>query len=731
MQSMNTDLSVGGVSCRSRAENLFDEHRQAIFKRTDRMFAVLMLIQWVAGIAAALWLSPKTWAGSHSQTHIHVWAAVFLGSAISLFPITLALLRPGETSTRYIIATAQVLMSSLLIHLTGGRIETHFHVFGSLAFISCYRDWRVLIPATVVVAADHFLRGVFWPESVYGVLTVSNWRWLEHAGWVLFEDAFLCIAIKRNIAEMWDIAERTDEIKGLNEGLETRVAERTTQLVTSNEELTREVAERKQVEEQLLHNAFHDGLTGLANRALFIDHLHLALGHAQRHEAHQFAVLFLDLDRFKTVNDSLGHMAGDHLLVEIARRLERVMRPGDTVSRLGGDEFAVLLDDLGDAAEAETVAKRLQRELAVPCDLGGQEVVTTVSIGIALSSNEYQRPEDLLRDADTAMYRAKKLGKARHEVFEQAMHASAMDLLGLERDLRWAVERGELFLQYQPIVSLGTGALRGFEALVRWQHPTRGLIQPTKFIPIAEETGLIIPIGKWVLGEACRQMRQWQLLSHTNEHLPMNVNLSGKQFMQPDLLDQIREVLQQTGLDPRCLKLEITETVVMDNIETAIRTLEQLRELGVELGIDDFGTGYSSLSYLQRFPVGTLKIDRSFISRITERDGTAEIVSTIMKLAQTLGMDVVAEGVETEQQRAQLTSLECELGQGYYFSRPIDSDDAEAFFLKSFPPAGHLLQIGNSRVPSVLAATDAIRAAHGNAGALQLWVESPQVLSAN
>ncbi|HLL71286.1 MAG TPA: EAL domain-containing protein [Pyrinomonadaceae bacterium] len=723
---MNTDESAG-APFRSRAENLFDEHRQAIFKRTDRMFAVLMLVQWVAGIAAALWFSPKTWAGSQSQTHIHVWAAIFLGSVISLFPITLTLLRPGETSTRYIIATAQVLMSSLLIHLTGGRIETHFHVFGSLAFISCYRDWRVLVPATIVVAADHFLRGVFWPESVYGVLTVSNWRWLEHAGWVLFEDAFLFIAIRRNVSEMWDIAERTDEIKGLNEGLETRVAERTAQLVTSNEELTREVAERKQIEKQLLHNAFHDGLTGLANRALFIDHLHLALGHAQRHETHQFAVLFLDLDRFKTVNDSLGHMAGDKLLVEIARRLERVMRPGDTVARLGGDEFAVLLDDLGEAAEAETVAKRLQRELALPCDLGGHEVVTTVSIGIALSSSEYHRPEDLLRDADTAMYRAKKLGKARHEVFEHAMHASAMDLLGLERDLRWAVERGELFLQYQPIVSLDTGELRGFEALVRWRHPKRGVIPPAKFIPIAEETGLIIPIGKWVLGEACRQMRQWQLLSPAHAHLPMNVNLSGRQFMQPNLPDQIAEVLRETGLDARCLKLEITESVVMDNIETAIRTLEQLRALGVELSIDDFGTGYSSLSYLQRFPVSTLKIDRSFISRITERDGTAEIVSTIMKLARTLGMDVVAEGVETEQQRAQLRALECEFAQGYYFSRPVDSDAAEACFLRSLPSVAHLLQTESCRVPPVHTAPDAARAVHATPAALQLRVESTQV----
>jgi diguanylate cyclase (GGDEF)-like protein len=674
-------------SFRRRAKDLYAEHRHSIFERTDRMFAVLMFVQWAAGIAAAVWLSPKTWAGSYSQTHIHVWAAVFLGGALSLFPISLAVLRPGENSTRYVIATSQMLMSSLLIHLTGGRIETHFHVFGSLAFLSFYRDWRVLVPATVVVAADHFLRGMFWPESVYGVLSVSSWRWLEHAGWVLFEDTFLFIAIRRGMGEMCDIAERTAEGERLNEGLEQRVSERTVQLAASNRELEREVAERKQIEEQLLHNAFHDGLTGLANRALFVDHLKLALGRAERHASYRFAVLFLDLDRFKVVNDSLGHMTGDQLLIGVARRLEAAMRPGDTVSRLGGDEFTVLLDDLKDAGEAEAVAERLQKELALAFNLGSHEVFTTASIGIAVSSDDYHRPEDILRDADTAMYRAKQLGKARYEVFDQAMHARAVDRLGMERDMRRAVERRELFLQFQPIVSLADGSLRGFEALVRWQHPERGLIPPAKFIPVAEETGMIIPIGKWILGEACRQMSRWQRLSRLDAPLPMSVNLSGRQFLQPDLLEQVREVLRETGLDPRNLKLEITETVVMENIETATHTLEQLRALGVELSIDDFGTGYSSLSYLQRFPVSTLKIDRSFVSRMTESDGTAEIVRTVAKLAQTLGMDVVAEGVETEGQRAQLSAFECEFGQGYYFSRPMDGDAAEALLLSSFPRA--------------------------------------------
>lgn len=683
-----TTKSYADEPFQRRVKSLFSEHQQSICQRTDHMFAVLMAVQWIAGIAAALWLSPKTWAGPESQTHIHVWTAVFLGGVISLFPIALALTRPGEASTRYIIAVGQALMSSLLIHLTGGRIETHFHVFGSLAFLSFYRDWRVLVPATVVVTADHFLRGMFWPESVYGVLTVSNWRWLEHAGWVLFEDTFLLIAIKRSMREMCDIAQRTAESESLNAGLEQRVSERTEQLAATNQELEKEVIERRQVEEQLLHNAFHDGLTNLANRALFMDHLKLALGRVQRHESYQFAVLFLDLDRFKVVNDTLGHTVGDSLLIEIARRLEAGVRPGDTVSRLGGDEFTVLLDGMCDCGEAKAVAERLQNQLAAPFNLDEHEVFITVSIGVAMGATGYQRPEDILRDADTAMYRAKQLGKARYEMFDQAMHTRAMDRLGLERDLRRVIERKELFLQYQPIVSLGTGSLCGFEALVRWRHPERGIIPPADFIPIAEETGVIIQLGRWVLEEACRQMSRWQKLSLQDEPLQISVNLSCKQFLQPDLLEQIQEVLRETGLDPRSLKLEITETVVMENIEMATRTLEQLQSLGVELSIDDFGTGYSSLSYLQRFPVNTLKIDRSFVSRITESAGTAEIVRTIMHLGQNLGMNVIAEGVETEQQSAQLKALGCEFGQGYHFSRPMDMSAAEALLLRRFPETG-------------------------------------------
>ncbi len=438
-----------------------------------------------------------------------------------------------------------------------------------------------------------------------------------------------------------------------------------------------DITDRKRAEERLMHDAFHDALTGLPNRALFMDHLKLSVERTKRRDRQLFAVLFLDLDRFKIVNDSLGHMVGDKLLVGIARRLETCLRPGDTVARLGGDEFTVLLEDLGSPEEAIEVAGRLQKELTLPFNLNGHEVFTTISIGIALSTAGYDRPEEVLRDADTAMYRAKTLGKARHEVFDKAMHTRALNLLQLETDLRRAVERREFFLHYQPIVAMDSGVISGFEALIRWQHPERGYISPIDFVPVAEETGLIIPIGEWVLGEACRQIKRWQEQFPTYPPLQTSVNISGKQLMKSDLIEQVRRVLQETGIDPRSLKLEITESIMMENIETAISILNQLRALGVELSIDDFGTGYSSLSYLHRFPVSTLKIDRSFVSRMDGNNENAEIVRTIIMLARNLDMDVVAEGVETEHQVLQLRALKCEYGQGYHFSKPVDVSGIE------------------------------------------------------
>jgi diguanylate cyclase (GGDEF)-like protein/PAS domain S-box-containing protein len=433
-----------------------------------------------------------------------------------------------------------------------------------------------------------------------------------------------------------------------------------------------DITDRKRAEERLLHEAFHDGLTGLPNRALFMDHLKLSVERGKRRDDRLFAVLFLDLDRFKVINDSLGHMVGDQLLVGIARRLEICLRPGDTVARLGGDEFTVLLEDLMMVTEAIEVADRLQKALALPFNLNGHEVFATVSIGIALSSTGYDRPEEVLRDADTAMYRAKMLGKARHEVFDKTMHARAMNLLQIEADLRRAIERKEFILHYQPIVALDTGTISGFEALIRWQHPERGFVSPDEFIPIAEETGLIIPIGHWVLEEACRQIHVWQEQYPQYPPLQISVNLSGKQFINANLINQIRYILQETCVEPHSLKLEITESMVMENVETAIDMLKQLRTLGIELSIDDFGTGYSSLSYLHRFPISTLKVDRSFVSRMSDNNENAEIVRTILMLARSLKMDVVAEGVETQDQLMQLAMLECEYGQGYYFSKPLD-----------------------------------------------------------
>ncbi|MDQ3804949.1 MAG: EAL domain-containing protein [Acidobacteriota bacterium] len=437
-----------------------------------------------------------------------------------------------------------------------------------------------------------------------------------------------------------------------------------------------DITDRKRAEEQLLHDAFHDALTGLPNRALFMDHVKMAIQRSRRSGGRLFAALFLDLDRFKIINDSLGHMVGDQLLVGLARRLEACLRPGDTVARLGGDEFVILLEELTGAEDVIEVARRVQEAVSQPFQIGGHEVFTTASIGIALSTSGYERAEEILRDADTAMYRAKMLGKKRHVIFDQAMHDRAMQLLQLETDLRRAIDRREFFLQYQPIVSLATGRICSFEALVRWQHPERGLISPADFVPLAEETGLIIPLGQWVLGEASRQMRDWQLRGRIEGRVTMSVNLSSRQFSQADLTEQVAGALRESGLSPDCLKLEITESMVMENIDTAIEMLGQLRDLGVEISIDDFGTGYSSLSYLHRFPINTLKIDRSFVTRMTDNAENAEIVRTIMTLARSLQMDVVAEGVETTAQLMQLRGLECDYAQGYLFSKPVGGERA-------------------------------------------------------
>jgi diguanylate cyclase (GGDEF)-like protein/PAS domain S-box-containing protein len=434
-----------------------------------------------------------------------------------------------------------------------------------------------------------------------------------------------------------------------------------------------DITQRKLAEEKLLHDALHDGLTGLPNRSLFMDRLGQALAFQQRRSDYRFAVLFLDVDRFKTVNESLGHTQGDVLLVQIARRLREMARPGDTVARLGGDEFALLLGDFTDPEEPVRAAERAQQALSAPYDLDGTEVFATASIGVAVGSREYSRPEELLRDGDIAMYRAKDLGRARHAVFHPDMHAHAQALLQLDTDLRRAIERAELRLRYQPVVSLFTGQITGCEALIVWEHPTRGAIPPGDFIPTAEETGLIVPIGRWALAQACADAKAWNTALGRVPGVSVSVNLSAKQLVRPDLLEDVRGALERSGLEARRLRLEVTESVIMENAGPAALLLNQLKALSVGLLLDDFGTGYSSLSYLHNFRFDTLKIDRSFVARLEQSGKQAEIVRTIVSLARALQMEVVAEGVENSAQVQQLQTLRVDSGQGYWFSRPLDA----------------------------------------------------------
>ena len=448
-----------------------------------------------------------------------------------------------------------------------------------------------------------------------------------------------------------------------------------------------DITDRKAYERELTHLAFHDTLTGLPNRALFLDRLERVLARAERHHR-PVAILFLDLDNFKVVNDSLGHEAGDRLLDEAARRLRATLRAEDTAARFGGDEFAVLLEQVVDEAGAVTVAERIAGALATAIQLDGREMFASFSIGVALSAPGRDSAEGLLRNADLAMYRAKADGKTRHAVFDPSMTTGAMERLDLEADLRRALDHGELRVVYQPILDLSSGQVREVEALVRWQHPSRGLVSPAEFIPVAEETGLIVPIGAWVLREACRQARDWRRRLRADEPLVVGVNLSARQFQEPGLLAQIAETLRDTGLPAASLKLEITESVIMCDAESTVGTLHALKELGVGLAIDGFGTGYSSLSYLKRFPINTLKIDRSFVDGLGREANDTAIVQSVVALARSLNLAVVGEGIETPEQLAELRSLGCGKGQGFYFSRPLPADDPDALLASEAAGAG-------------------------------------------
>lgn len=434
-----------------------------------------------------------------------------------------------------------------------------------------------------------------------------------------------------------------------------------------------DITEQRAAEEQILSDAMHDGLTGLPNRSLFLDRL--ACTNRQRKKEKLYAVLYTCLDQFGTVSGSLGGAAADGLLVQLAKRLGECLRSGDTVARTSESEFALLLDEIRDISDATRVASRIHDRLKFPFSVSGQDVFATASIGIALSSTAHERPEELLRDAELAMHRAQGTPGTPYLMFDSAMHDRAIARLQLEGDLRRALERKEFFCVYQPIQLIEGGMLAGFEALVRWQHPTRGRVPPGEFIQVAEETGLIVPLGKWVLTEACRQLREWQQQESAARGLTMSVNASVKQLAQPKFVDTVMGILREKGLEPGCLRIEITESVVMD-FDSALAVLKELRGRGVHLAMDDFGTGYSSLSYLSRLPVSMLKIDRSFVSKSGEGLSDPELVRSVMALASSLNLGVTAEGIETESQLAELRTLACSYGQGYYLGKPLDADQA-------------------------------------------------------
>jgi diguanylate cyclase (GGDEF)-like protein len=517
--------------------------------------------------------------------------------------------------------------------------------------------WTTYIPYLWLIGAYLLLVRSHNQETPISFLNTSIWVGL-----------IICLVL---IRQMLALAENRSLFARLQGALD-HVRRQADELGLTNRELEAEVAERTRIEEQLAHGILYDALTDMPNRVLFMDRLQHAIDFAKRHSSYNFSVLFLDLDYFKNINDSLGHSIGDQLLISLSQRLRMCVRSTDTVARLGGDEFVILIEEIHSYDDTVNTAERILQKLTTPFILLDHQLFASASIGVVLNAKEYHQPEEILRDADIAMYQAKALGKARYEIFNVGLRDKAVIRLELENDLHSALAGNQFLLHYQPVIALNTGSITGFEALLRWNHPTRGLISPSDFIPIAEETGLIIPIGKWVLEEACTQTRRWQAAYPNDPPLDVRVNISGKQIASPDFIPQIEQVLEDTGFDGRALKLEITENVCLNSADGLEIIFNRLNQMGIQFHIDDFGTGYSSLSYLQNYPIQSIKIDRSFISQMDCDGNGSNIVRTIIAMAHDLGMDAVAEGVETMDQLNQVKEFGCNYGQGYLISRPID-----------------------------------------------------------
>ncbi len=642
------------------AEAAMQSFNNDIARRTDHAFAVLMLLQWAAMVAVALWVTPRTWVGASSSVDPYVWIAIFVGGIISVVPAVLAKFAPGERVTRHVIAVGQMLTSSLLIHLTGGRIETHFHIFGSLSFLAFYLDWSVLLTASAVVLIDHLVRGIYWPSSIFGVWNVEPWRWVEHAGWIVFCDVFLVISC-------------IDRLRKL-----------------------RVIAVQQAKQETLLRKAYTDALTGLPNRAAYQAEVDCLLAERTATQK-QFAVMYIDLDKFKEVNDQMGHAVGDFVLREASTRIARCMPPGAQLCRVGGDEYVALLPDLDTGCDLRDICQEILTVLLLPIERDVQQISLGASIGISLFPEHGANETDLLHAADLAMYSVKRQGRRGFQFYEPDCPNQVA-----EQRLRAAIDADEFEMHYQPLVG-ANGRVESLEALVRWRSPERGIVPPMEFIPLAEATGLIVPLGKLVFEKVLQQAVAWRA-----EELVFGsiaVNVSPQQLEREDFIRHIDAAFRKHELPTEYICVEITETACVSTNDTVAHHVRMLQQRGIRILIDDFGTGYSSLSRLQDMSFDVVKIDRMFISRMSTSATGCQVVETIIVLAHALGMTVVAEGVETAAQYALLQRLACDTIQGFYISKPLAIDDATAYLQRSMrasqPAIRPVLPLPSPVVPGV------------------------------